>query len=823
VTIKVGDVGSLAKAGASADIEMKKLSITLSAEGEETITDEFDLRGHGGQTVTKTYEGLASLLKEWTLTAEARDADGMVIHRGSKSFIVPARDVIRVGLNLDARYSMLKANFNSIPDSVKSCELLVDDRVQADSSFKKQQLTGDTLTLSYDYLTASPKGTRHHVELNVYGEMWGFDTLLYTGDSVITVFSGRDARYALTLFWVGPGEPPPGAASITVILGAVGTVIFNAEFEDRDGLVDLVVSSFTLSPAVPTVHDPITFAAVVKNIGTRRAAASVLSLKVGGETLPAKYAVPMLRAGETYRVERTLILGRAQSYLARATADSEDDVAEANENNNIKELRFRVVDPTPVIQYTGAEFYEANGREWVRYRIPVVNYADFPAHLFVASPELPACGQNTSASRTWVDIYDASDDSRLYGFCALGNPADLQLLWFAEEWGSAPPEEVYITLTDRKTGAVYTSNTVSLREAAPQLEYRGAELYEANGKTWVRLKLAVSNSSAYSDDLFAASPELPPCGQNTSASRTWVDIYDESSDVRLYGFCALGSSDGLQSIWFAVEHGTLPPEKVYITMSDRLTSFEYRSNSVSLRYADPVLVYEGAELKELNGNLVVYYNMDVTNKSVYPAELFQAMPELPACGQNTNASRTWVDIYDASDDSRLYGFCALGSPANLGGIWFGQSHGTVPPVAVYIIMEDRLTGFTYRSNNAGLRAPKPVIAFKGTEDYTVNGVDYTRYRIEVVNRASYMDEMFAAEPLLPACGLNTSAARTWVDIFNGATDARLYGFCALGTADALGSLWFSVKKGTAPPPSVYITMEDRTMSVDYQSNTLPIP
>ena len=113
--------------------------------------------------------------------------------------------------------------------------------------------------------------------------------------------------------------------------------------------------------------------------------------------------------------------------------------------------------PNPVLYLLGQEFFQQSGKQWTRYRYDVLNKADYPKELFAAAPDLPACGMNTKASRTWVDIYDQRG-KRLYGFCALGKPDDLGLIWFALETSVIPPSYVYIELTDRKTNAKFKSN-----------------------------------------------------------------------------------------------------------------------------------------------------------------------------------------------------------------------------------------------------------------------------------------------------------------------------------------------------------------------------
>ena len=73
------------------------------------------------------------------------------------------------------------------------------------------------------------------------------------------------------------------------------------------------------------------------------------------------------------------------------------------------------------------------------------------------------------------------------------------------------------------------------------------------------------------------SPNLPPCGLNTSASRTWVDFFDKAGK-RLNGFCALGGNKDLNGIWFALDASVIPPSYVHIEMTDRQTNTKVKSN-----------------------------------------------------------------------------------------------------------------------------------------------------------------------------------------------------------------------------------------------------
>lgn len=111
----------------------------------------------------------------------------------------------------------------------------------------------------------------------------------------------------------------------------------------------------------------------------------------------------------------------------------------------------------------------------------------------------------------------------------------------------------------------------------PVLYMTGFETYQSGGQTFIRYRFDVFNKDAYPADMFAAAPALPPCGKNTKASRTWVDIYDQSGK-RLYGFCAFSKPSDLDSLWFGLPQDTVPPSWIYIELTDRQTNTKYKSN-----------------------------------------------------------------------------------------------------------------------------------------------------------------------------------------------------------------------------------------------------
>ena len=128
-----------------------------------------------------------------------------------------------------------------------------------------------------------------------------------------------------------------------------------------------------------------------------------------------------------------------------------------------------------------------------------------------------------------------------------------------------------------------------------------------------------------------------------------------------------------------------------------------------------------------------YHNLTVTNRDVYPTQLFAASPSLPPCGANTSASRTWVSIHDGSTGAQLNNFCALGSPADLDGIWYFVPNDALGPATVYVKLTDRLTGRVYQSNTISTTADPTITSLSlNSPSITIDG-DGTDYQAVVHN------------------------------------------------------------------------------------------
>jgi hypothetical protein len=138
------------------------------------------------------------------------------------------------------------------------------------------------------------------------------------------------------------------------------------------------------------------------------------------------------------------------------------------------------------------------------------------------------------------------------------------------------------------------------------------------------------------------------------------------------------------------------------------------------------------------------------------------------------------------------------------------------PVALASPADQRIATIQSTPSSGG-PPPKPILYLMGMEAFSTGGKNYIRLRYDVLNKAEYPAEMFAAAPSLPPCGLNTNASRTWVDFFD-AAGHRIYGFCALGKPDDLGKIWIAYEEGTIPPSYVYIELNDRQTNTKYKSN-----
>ncbi len=117
------------------------------------------------------------------------------------------------------------------------------------------------------------------------------------------------------------------------------------------------------------------------------------------------------------------------------------------------------------LESAGTEEYSVEGQDFRRYKLAITNWRLLPEYLFETAPDLEPCGQNPNAARSWVSIYDATTDTRLYRFCGLPSTEVLGgSLWFGLPIDDPAPGAVHVRIDDRRNGLFYCSNDVPIEQ-----------------------------------------------------------------------------------------------------------------------------------------------------------------------------------------------------------------------------------------------------------------------------------------------------------------------------------------------------------------------
>ena len=116
--------------------------------------------------------------------------------------------------------------------------------------------------------------------------------------------------------------------------------------------------------------------------------------------------------------------------------------------------------PKPDLRFVRVTDVKVNGKPFRMYEIEIVNRAEFVNELFVPAPDLPPCGYNASASRTWIDIH--TKKGRIYGFCAINSNDELSSLKFNIPANANQPTKLFVDFRDRREDKVVRSNTVDV-------------------------------------------------------------------------------------------------------------------------------------------------------------------------------------------------------------------------------------------------------------------------------------------------------------------------------------------------------------------------
>lgn len=177
--------------------------------------------------------------------------------------------------------------------------------------------------------------------------------------------------------------------------------------------------------------------------------------------------------------------------------------------------------PNPELKYVGFRDENRSGQPLRMYRFEVANRSDYPQELFETVSDLPPCGINTDASRTWLNFFDSKTNRLLYGFCLMKDRSELGKIWFRRPLSQSQPESVFIEITDRRTGAVYRSDHIEIPQTDRgddiRNDYREIERLEVE---WNRMN-EVSDAEGKQRTLAPDSYHIGPSGR----------YYDKPRDI----------------------------------------------------------------------------------------------------------------------------------------------------------------------------------------------------------------------------------------------------------------------------------------------------
>lgn len=234
----------------------------------------------------------------------------------------------------------------------------------------------------------------------------------------------------------------PTLASLDVAASCTDCV-FDETFTRGNGPPQLFTRSFWATAGT-------IYTVTIDDLGSQGADGSVV---LNGQTLMASRAV----TGEVgpRRVTATVTLNTTNSLEVRLLG---------KKNSQLKvtvKQKYQCYPDLPAPQLA----YESGTIEgqFNHYELDVPNASSFPDALFAFTSDFPPCGANPNPSRAWVEIRRTSDDGFLYGFCTIGQAANLNGIWFAVGPTTNPfPNSVYIVIRDRACGLTYKSNTVNI-------------------------------------------------------------------------------------------------------------------------------------------------------------------------------------------------------------------------------------------------------------------------------------------------------------------------------------------------------------------------
>jgi len=139
-------------------------------------------------------------------------------------------------------------------------------------------------------------------------------------------------------------------------------------------------------------------------------------------------------------------------------------------------------------------------------------------------------------------------------------------------------------ITARSTFDQSKTGTTTINVLSPPVISLHSTVQDVNqaGQKVDRYQINTINAGSFPSVMFAAAANLPPCGQVTSASRSWVTFFDGGNNP-LQTFCVLPAAlSDPTGLFVGVPRWSQPPAAVHYDLVDRLAGFTYSSNSIAL-------------------------------------------------------------------------------------------------------------------------------------------------------------------------------------------------------------------------------------------------
>jgi len=234
------------------------------------------------------------------------------------------------------------------PDLTKRCVQLNQPQFQGCYRFRTDPFAGPFATnVTVGVCLELPESDPRHTRLQLFSQEEGSEPTITALENVAAPFvscanfasasSNRVVNFARASWkafvrHVGPWFSPPslfaahvGAGGLTGSFSRIGWVL---------PLADLRVESLSHAPTSPTGADPITYTAVVRNIGGMTAPASSVGFLVGHDPTFQVVGIGSLGPGASTTASVTLSPRAPGVYADTARADVNGDVIESNETNN---------------------------------------------------------------------------------------------------------------------------------------------------------------------------------------------------------------------------------------------------------------------------------------------------------------------------------------------------------------------------------------------------------------------------------------------------------------------------------------------------------